>query len=503
MHFAKPKQSIRPLLLVVAVALVPVGHALADTLRAYNVDRTRISVSGLSSGGYMAQQFHVAHSGLVMGAGIFAGGPYFCAQGSLVTALNTCMQTHLGAPPVAQLVASTRDESRNGTIDDTANLRNDRVFLFSGTRDTTVTPPVMDALRDYYANFAEPGNLRYVDDVAAAHAMITEDQGNACAFHGAPFINDCDFDAAGELLKHIYGELAPRSAPSGQLLTYPQAEFLPNPTAHGMNQNGHIYVPTNCADATAACALHVVFHGCKQYEELIGPDYFTRTGYNEWAEANDIIILYPQAKDSSGNPNGCWDWWGYDDANYYRQSGRQIQAVKAMIDRVISGAPGDSEAPAAPTGLVASGVENTSIDLAWNANDEADLIGYNVYAATASPATLTAINRRNAEPVIGTNFAAPDLEPATAYFLVITAVDASGNESAPSGEVTSTTLTEPPCRDFRASTFAHAGEGRAALCYFWFACASGSGDFLGFYNTFNIVTVQETAPGHFEAGVCR
>jgi len=38
------------------------------------------------------------------------------------------------------------------------------------------------------------------------------------------------------------------------------------------------------------------------------------TGLNEVAEANDIIILYPQARKSSTlpmNPKGCWDWWGY------------------------------------------------------------------------------------------------------------------------------------------------------------------------------------------------
>ena len=32
------------------------------------------SISGLSSGGYMAVQFHVAHSGTLRGAGVTAGG---------------------------------------------------------------------------------------------------------------------------------------------------------------------------------------------------------------------------------------------------------------------------------------------------------------------------------------------------------------------------------------------------------------------------------------------
>src|SRR5690349_4891765 len=41
-----------------------------------NLDRSAITVSGLSSGGFMAHQFHVAFSKLVTGAGIIAGGPF-------------------------------------------------------------------------------------------------------------------------------------------------------------------------------------------------------------------------------------------------------------------------------------------------------------------------------------------------------------------------------------------------------------------------------------------
>ena len=35
---------------------------------------------GLSSGGFFAHQFHIAHSALVTGAGIIAGGPYGCVE---------------------------------------------------------------------------------------------------------------------------------------------------------------------------------------------------------------------------------------------------------------------------------------------------------------------------------------------------------------------------------------------------------------------------------------
>ena len=40
----------------------------------YDIDTSLISVSGVSAGGYMAVQFHVAYSSSIMGAGIVAAG---------------------------------------------------------------------------------------------------------------------------------------------------------------------------------------------------------------------------------------------------------------------------------------------------------------------------------------------------------------------------------------------------------------------------------------------
>lgn len=51
------------------------------------------TVSGISAGGFMAVQFAVAFSASISGAGIFAGGPYWCAQDNLVT----CVAVHLSA----------------------------------------------------------------------------------------------------------------------------------------------------------------------------------------------------------------------------------------------------------------------------------------------------------------------------------------------------------------------------------------------------------------------
>jgi poly(3-hydroxybutyrate) depolymerase len=92
--------------------------------------------------------------------------------------------------------------------------------------------------------------------------------------------------------------------------------------------------------------LHVAFHGCRQNVEAVYDDFVRDAGYNRWAAANRIIVLYPQSKpwfappflpggDVLANPNGCWDFWGFSGIGYHGQSGKQMRAVKAMVDRLL------------------------------------------------------------------------------------------------------------------------------------------------------------------------
>jgi poly(3-hydroxybutyrate) depolymerase len=307
----------------------------AEPLPSFNVDLAQTSVSGLSSGAYMAGQFHVAFSETVVGAGIVAGGPYGCAEGQLATALNRCTQTHSGLPDPAHLLERAEALAQEGAIDPLAGLAGDRVYVFSGTADPTVTPAVVDqAVAFYRAAGVAEADIAHVDDLAAGHGFVTESHGAACATTASPYINDCDYDQAGALLTHIYGPLNPPSAePADSMIAFDQEEFLADPTAHGLDRTGHVYVPPSCAQG-AACRVHIVFHGCRQTDALIGDRFRTETGYGRWADANDLIVLYPQAHRTLVNPNACWDWWGYDDAAYATRHGRQMAAVRAMLDRL-------------------------------------------------------------------------------------------------------------------------------------------------------------------------
>ncbi len=301
------------------------GAAAAQPLPALDADSRELSVSGLSSGGYMAVQMHVAHSARVKGAAALAAGPYYCAQGSLSTAYYNCMSPGAWTPlPSVQALRQQALAVANaGLIDPTANLAGAKVWLFSGRNDRTVLPEVVFASKAFYEAFkAAP---RLVAELPAGHGMVVEEGGNACAASAPPYLNDCDYDAAGELLQHLLGKLAPPGV-AGTPVAFDQKPYA----APGMADEAFVYVPKSCA--SARCRVHVAFHGCRQSARELAEG----AGYNRWAEANRLIVLYPQARASfwPWNPRGCWDWWGYGGPQYHTKQAPQMRAVLAMVARL-------------------------------------------------------------------------------------------------------------------------------------------------------------------------
>jgi fibronectin type 3 domain-containing protein len=139
-------------------------------------------------------------------------------------------------------------------------------------------------------------------------------------------------------------------------------------------------------------------------------------------------VLYPQADASGSNPNGCWDWWGYDDPNYAVKTGRQMAAIKGMIDRIAS----DQTGLPAPTNLQATAVADTTISLSWSAVARA--IGFNVYrdGSKATDSTVPA-----------TSFTDVGRAPGTTYTYTVKAVDSAGDEGAASSPLQVTTTGTP------------------------------------------------------------
>ncbi|CAI2373968.1 unnamed protein product [Moneuplotes crassus] len=301
-----------------------------------------ITVSGLSSGAFMAVQVHVAHSATIKGAGVFAGGPYYCAQGQIATALTTCMSVGSGIN-LAGIKSEIKSKASKGKIDDPSNLDGSKVFVFSGTKDSTVNPKVNKATVDFYNDYNADVSSNF--DLAAGHTMPTVSNGITCTSTQSPYIGKCSYDGAFEALKHLHPDKVtnePGSYNSNNLFKITQS----GASGAVMGSKAYLYVPEQCQSADADCSLHVVFHGCQQTTSDIGEKYVTLTGYNEVAETNDLVILYPQAsKQILKNPNGCWDWWGYTDGSsflpssskYHTQEGKQVKVVKKTIDDIRSG----------------------------------------------------------------------------------------------------------------------------------------------------------------------
>ncbi len=325
----------------------------AGRLPALGADIGRTTVSGLSSGAYMAGQFQVAHSDIVIGAGLVAGGPYGCAESefsrlwpiwttaiphNLNLALNACMDDSLammGKPDVDTLAERTRELAEDEKIAPVDGLMADRVYLFHASEDETVARSVVAKAADFYREMGVPdANLRFVRFDRGGHAFITVDDGLDCGVSGPPYLNDCDYDQAGAIIRHLYGEAAEPDAPAeGVFRTFAQTSYIEGTDRHSMAAEGVVYIPPDCRDGPG-CAVHVAYHGCEQNRAAIGDAFIRGSGFARWADANRLIVLFPQTKRSTVNPKACWDWWGYTGLNYRERSAPQIAAVRAMLDRL-------------------------------------------------------------------------------------------------------------------------------------------------------------------------
>lgn len=321
------------------IGMVYCGAGMTDTRQSNSLNlQNNITVSGVSSGGYMANQFHVAHSDKVTGVGIISAGPYFCSQGNLVTAMGQCLADGTGLVNQDLTLALTRN-SEDQFIAPLSNLNNDKIWLFHGELDTRVGLKVNDALYAQYQDFTEKNNIKYVTDKAFNHHLPTLSYGLDCAETAPPFMGNCNYDAAGELLSWIVdtqGKSDAKPVPKGALYTLPQATEIAD-KATGMAEKAWLYIPDTCANGNV-CQLHISFHGCQQNTASIGTDYVRNGGFNPWADKLNLVILYPQiASGNAVNPLACWDWWGYSDSHFHTRSGLQIRAVKQLADSLISG----------------------------------------------------------------------------------------------------------------------------------------------------------------------
>jgi hypothetical protein len=208
----------------------------------------------------------------------------------------------------------------------------------------------VDNAAEFYERLG--GAVTFVNStVGSLHCIPTVSDGTPCGTEGnyteaAPHgLEACGFDGAGEALQDIYSTLRP---PVPQrvagLHRFDQVEFdLPHAGLDVLG--GFVYVPAAC-ETQNMCKLHVFTHGCGMAAHA-GPGayafndtYARRAGFNGWAEANNIVVLYPQLHygtraNCAAQSGDCWDQGGTTGEAWADKGGQQVKCVKAMIDRLI------------------------------------------------------------------------------------------------------------------------------------------------------------------------
>jgi poly(3-hydroxybutyrate) depolymerase len=319
-------------------------------LGSYRVSPQQIFVAGISSGGFFGVQLHVAHSAVFQGAAIYAGGVYHCAQNSVELALVECGGETINGQALYQSTLAQSEsyldqQSAAATIDASSHLQGQPVYLWSGTKDSVVNPKEMADLNSEYLHYG--ARVTFDNAFAADHGWESPTGEVPCGTAASPYMIACSangqpYDSEQKWLTLFFGNLSARNggALRGSLMRFDQTEFGAG-AGNSMDTNGTVFVPQPCA-AAAACGFVVVFHGCLQGHAQIGDRFVTESGIDEWADTNKIIVLYPYAVSAPGpspyNPNGCWDWWGYDDPNYSVKNGTQLSIVYRMVQRV-TGSP--------------------------------------------------------------------------------------------------------------------------------------------------------------------
>lgn len=255
---------------------------------------TGISVSGFSSGACMAILHFARSPRNVDGLGYDA-----CNAGFLLQ--------RLGA-------------------EDRKALKGKPVYVMVGKYDKRVKPSGVKSGAKILGEIVGDDKIQTDYDQPVGHSWLSRLYGKkmeTCS-KKAPMQNCNNHDLGGKILKHIYPALTkPQWAAPGPTGLYwlSQKAYTgaKTPARIGAANWAGVYIPGKCHAAPSTCKLHVHYHGCNMgVTTWVKANIIKYGGFNDWALANDIIVLYPQVRK-------CWSFMNTKATN------PQLMMVQGMI----------------------------------------------------------------------------------------------------------------------------------------------------------------------------
>ncbi len=218
----------------------------------------------------------------------------------------------------------------------------------------------------------------------------------------------------------------PSTGQDGAFYLYTEASTSATPSG---NPNKTALLTSPCIDMSALSGASLEF-GYHMYGATMG----TMEVLISTNEGSSYSSIWSQ----NGDQGNIWNQAAVDLSAYIGSviklqfkgtTGSSWRSDMAIDNLKIESSTPDNEAPSAPTNLVSSNITGTSVTLSWSAStDNIGVAGYEVYQGTTLLTTVT-----------GLVYVASGLAPNTSYNFSVKAVDAAGNSSPLSNEISATT----------------------------------------------------------------
>lgn len=253
------------------------------------------------------------------------------------------------------------------------------------------------------------------DNVAVASVQFKVDGGNAGpALTTTPYtysLNTSSLSNASHSITAVATDTSGNSATSAAIAvtvnngtkdTTPPTVTMTAPT-NGANVSGTVNVTANATDNVSVASVQFQLDGANLGNAVTASPY--ALSWNTATASNGSHSLQAVAKDGAGN-----------------------SATSASVTVTVSNAP-DTTPPSVPTGLTATAISSSQINLSWTAStDNVGVTGYNVYRGGTKIGTAP-----------GTSYQDGGLSASISYSYTVSAFDAAGNTSAQSASASATT----------------------------------------------------------------